>query len=78
MRSQGYRHLMSPVTVAFLFGLAPALLGGLLRPLWRGGHNEDAWRHQLSLILSGQDYETDDPRPNDPHRPGGDQPSLPS
>jgi len=56
---------MSPVSVALLLGLAPGLLGGLLRRLLRDEHEEDPWKYQLFLLLNRQDYETDEPSPEE-------------
>jgi hypothetical protein len=68
---------MSPVSVALLLGLAPGLLGGLLRRLLRDEGEADPWKYQLFLILTRQDYETDEPSPDDPPRPDEDWSSPP-
>jgi hypothetical protein len=68
---------MSPVSVALLLGLAPGLLGGLLRRLLRDEGDEDPWKYQLFLILTRQDFETDEPSPDDASGPDEDWSSPP-
>jgi hypothetical protein len=57
---------MSLLAITILSSMAPGLIGALLRPLWRGKDaGEDPWDYQWYLLTTGQDYETDEPRPHD-------------